>query len=186
MRKGYEILGYASYAEYLKSPLWSRIRREVLWRDGSECRICRAGTRIVHHQSYDVDTLLGKRNDRLVALCDNCHHKAHFDKKGNKRSWQQMQCYVDDQLRKIEMATKAKAKKAEARKQQPKAVKQRHKCRACKRIKCKKPDSLCPRCTLVQTNVRKAKKPHKRLEVTPMQDAKRKAIMAELLSKPRF
>lgn len=66
----------AVYAEYLNSAEWRRRRQQVLERENHRCQGCRA-TRAtqVHHLTYAHvrDELLYE----LVALCDDCHAKAH-------------------------------------------------------------------------------------------------------------
>lgn len=75
--------GNAIYREYLKHPLWQRLRIEVLERDGFRCRKC--GKSIgcvsleVHHKGY-ID---GRKpweypKDVLISLCRTCHELLHF------------------------------------------------------------------------------------------------------------
>lgn len=78
-------LGFQSYAEYLASDLWMKIRRAVLDRDDRRCRLCGEPTTIVHHIDYSRKTLCGRTLDGLAALCDLCHTKVEFDSDGNKR-----------------------------------------------------------------------------------------------------
>ena len=76
-------LGFASYKDYLKSPLWKRIREEVLKRDRNVCQICSCHANQVHHSRYHRNDLLGKNKNFLHSLCGQCHEKIEF-KKGEK------------------------------------------------------------------------------------------------------
>jgi hypothetical protein len=71
-------IGFQSYAEYLASPLWAKIRRRVFAR-GWECYVCEEPSTCIHHDSYDMDTLLGKSLAWLFPLCAECHHQIEFD-----------------------------------------------------------------------------------------------------------
>lgn len=75
--------GSAIYREYLKHPLWQRLRIEILERDHFRCKKC--GKQIgstsleVHHIEYAP----GRKpweypKDKLVSLCRNCHELLHF------------------------------------------------------------------------------------------------------------
>lgn len=79
-------MGYGSYADYLRSPLWAKIRRRVFGRDEGKCRICGKHGEQVHHQSYDIRTLKGKTIKRLLLLCRKCHEEVEMDGLGRKRS----------------------------------------------------------------------------------------------------
>lgn len=80
-----ETLGFANYGAYLESDLWKAIRARVLKRHGHRCCLCHDPTRIVHHNSYDVDTLRGMKISELYALCERCHRKIEFSDGGQKR-----------------------------------------------------------------------------------------------------
>ena len=64
------------YNDYLSSPAWSAIRSKVIERAHNRCEGCRAaGIEHVHHLTYDRvgwELLFD-----LVALCRNCHDRAH-------------------------------------------------------------------------------------------------------------
>lgn len=68
-------LGFGSYYEYLRSPLWAEIRARVL-ADGPMCARCakRKATQ-VHHRSYDKATLKGESLESLNAVCAKCHRQ---------------------------------------------------------------------------------------------------------------
>jgi protein-arginine kinase activator protein McsA len=70
----------AEHTVYLRSPAWRARRAAVMARACGICEGCRqrAATQ-VHHLSYDhwKDELLWE----LVAVCDDCHERAHSNKK---------------------------------------------------------------------------------------------------------
>lgn len=77
------MLGFDSYIAYLKSPLWQRIRDAVL--TTKECYLClrfnpkhRRPAKQVHHQQYDLETLLGQRLEHLVPVCGRCQRELEF------------------------------------------------------------------------------------------------------------
>ena len=70
---------FSWYSEYLKSPEWRAKRLKVLARAKGICEGCgEVHATQVHHLTYERvgDELLFD----LVAICDECHHKAHKDK----------------------------------------------------------------------------------------------------------
>lgn len=87
-------LGYASYEEYLASPLWAAIRDRKLAAEGRRCYACGKEAHQVHHGDYLEPTLAGPPEgitggsfgwDRwlataeLYAVCRSCHEWAeHF------------------------------------------------------------------------------------------------------------
>lgn len=79
-------MGYRTYADYMKSSLWSSIRARVLNRDKFVCRHCgEPGATVVHHLNYWRSTLEGLSTEYLVALHNDCHEKIEFTpKKGVK------------------------------------------------------------------------------------------------------
>lgn len=70
-------MGFPSYADYLRSPLWQGIRRRFLAANGS-CYLCRKAASQVHHTSYTQADLDGTRTTGLRALCPTCHHAIEF------------------------------------------------------------------------------------------------------------
>jgi len=75
--------GSAIYREYLKHPLWQRLRIEIMERDLFRCKKC--GRSIaespleVHHHQY----ISGKKPweyqpEYLITLCRSCHELFHF------------------------------------------------------------------------------------------------------------
>lgn len=80
-------IGFNTYLDYLKSPLWQAIRKEVLIRDGLHCRAKRCsqtGVKHAHHVSYAKSVLMGLSCGRIITLCDKHHEEIEFDSKGNK------------------------------------------------------------------------------------------------------
>ena len=77
-------LGFASYADYLKSDTWTKIRTSIL--AGSRCYGCGSSPDQVHHGDYAEDTLTGARRDGLYAVCFACHGAVEFAPDGRKRS----------------------------------------------------------------------------------------------------
>lgn len=71
-------MGYKTYTKYKDSELWNNIRTRVFSRDKGLCRICSSKATEVHHVSYDLLTLKGKRLDDLYALCRACHNSVEF------------------------------------------------------------------------------------------------------------
>ena len=64
------------YENYLQSPQWLEKKRLVLKRNNFICEGClKNKAKVIHHLSYEHvgDELLFE----LVALCDECHKKAH-------------------------------------------------------------------------------------------------------------
>lgn len=81
-------IGYASYPKYLESPLWQRIRAQIITRDHGKCKACNRQADCVHHLDYDLDTLRGVNLTGLIAVCHECHDQAEFTK-GAKNGLQQ-------------------------------------------------------------------------------------------------
>lgn len=72
-------IGFATYADYLASPLWARIRREAMERSGRRCECCGQPAVQVHHRSYAVACLLGQRPQWLTPICDACHGRGEWN-----------------------------------------------------------------------------------------------------------
>lgn len=77
------------YNQYLKSPQWQRIRKQVFERSNGMCEICEAPAKHCHHMNYlsVFDEELGD----LQALCAQCHKDQHSLKevsheKANRRT----------------------------------------------------------------------------------------------------
>lgn len=79
-------LGFGSYAEYLRSVTWKRIRMAVLRRGRFKCQLCGRKTWTVHHVRYTRAALLGETYDDMTPLCGKCHTGVEFDRDGEKRT----------------------------------------------------------------------------------------------------
>jgi len=81
-------MGFASYRDYLKSPLWKLIRAAKLDLDPT-CEICgRSKATTVHHLRYNEQTLRGKNSHALISTCRDCHRKIEFKTGGEKRTYE--------------------------------------------------------------------------------------------------
>lgn len=70
-------LGFASYGDYIESPLWRRRRAAFFANRPKQCEVCESvyGVIYLHHCTYHR---IGRESDEdLVALCDRCHLLAH-------------------------------------------------------------------------------------------------------------
>ena len=79
-------LGFESYAAYIKSQLWRRIRQRVGNHAHIQCFACGGKAYCVHHIEYSLETLTGRNPCGLVPLCDPCHTSIEFDPSGTKVS----------------------------------------------------------------------------------------------------
>lgn len=70
-------LGFLSYDQYLRSPLWGRIRTQQL-REHPNCYGCGCKAEEVHHGNYRRETLAGTSNRGLYSVCERCHRTAEF------------------------------------------------------------------------------------------------------------
>jgi len=79
-------MGFPSYAAYLESELWRKIRLRVLRRDFFRCRFCGGKPRKVcaHHGDYERDTLEGLRLSGIYTACYRCHEELEFSARGGK------------------------------------------------------------------------------------------------------
>ena len=77
-------IGFASYADYLRSDLWGAIRRRVFKEISDKCNACNAPATEIHHRDYSVNALLGHYIMNLVPLCRNCHNHIEFNSDGSK------------------------------------------------------------------------------------------------------
>lgn len=83
----------SNYRQYLETPLWARIRREVLTEAGYRCAGCGSRATQVHHRDYRPRVLRGEDLTALVALCKDCHeNKVHRAPDGAVRHvWQDIE-----------------------------------------------------------------------------------------------
>ena len=85
--EAFPALGFRTYAEYLASPLWRRIKTQELRRAGGKCAACGNITRTIHHRDYRPRVLAGNDSAALVALCQPCHDHVHYAPGKKERSW---------------------------------------------------------------------------------------------------
>lgn len=75
-------MGFATYADYLQSPLWAKVRRRLFKR----CSTCPCGKPATeaHHMSYKRRYLegRGKIHKFIVPVCRACHQRIEFDAGG--------------------------------------------------------------------------------------------------------
>lgn len=80
-------LGFASYRDYLHSPLWKAIRSAKLELT-PKCELCEASRATqVHHLRYSLRCLKGIDPLPLVSACPTCHEKVEFTAGGKKRGF---------------------------------------------------------------------------------------------------
>lgn len=70
-------LGYESYAAYLASKLWEKIRTRVMWEQRRTCQYCGGVATEVHHERYTYENLAGLDLEYLKAACRACHREQH-------------------------------------------------------------------------------------------------------------
>lgn len=68
-------LGFGSYADYLKSLMWTDIRNDFLLHNPTCCK-CGVSATQVHHSQYTYDNLRGRSTQFLHAVCRPCHESA--------------------------------------------------------------------------------------------------------------
>jgi hypothetical protein len=74
---------HKKYREYQKSPEWAALKDKVLMRAQGICEGCReAKATVLHHLTYDH--VFNELLFELVALCGDCHHRAHT--RSNRKS----------------------------------------------------------------------------------------------------
>lgn len=79
-------LGYATYQDYRASLRWSDIRDRVFKEKHEGCVNCGKHATQIHHERYDIETLMGTVLEYLHPICADCHHTLEFDPSGTKRS----------------------------------------------------------------------------------------------------
>ena len=65
-----------SYAQYLESSQWKKIRRRALDRDKHKCLACGQKAEHVHHIRYPKN-LGEEKMEWLYSLCASCHNEIH-------------------------------------------------------------------------------------------------------------
>jgi hypothetical protein len=134
-------LGYASYSEYLKSPEWAVIRRDVL-NDHPTCCVCDRTACQVHHWDYHDAVMMGLDTAFLLPVCDGCHGEIEFDGK-RKRNLKECQSVLIRRIKKqyaiqiTQAQSKRNAAEKKKRKQnRPAKVKHRTRHRICTGLRC--------------------------------------------------
>ena len=82
--KAFEKLGFATYQEYRKSPLWKKIRGRAFKILGNRCRVCKARADVLHHRSYGLKVMRGRNLSMLVPMCHHCHELIEFGLTGKR------------------------------------------------------------------------------------------------------
>lgn len=78
-----------NYESYRLTPLWRKIRRRVLKRDGGTCLRCGGRATQAHHRRYTDAALQGEDDSVIVSLCRPCHYTVHFEAPRKPRhTWQ--------------------------------------------------------------------------------------------------
>jgi hypothetical protein len=77
-------MGYASYAEYLKSELWQGIRARVL-AQSRQCYVCGGYANQAHHRSYREPDLDGRDLRRIFPICHACHETLEFRERDDEK-----------------------------------------------------------------------------------------------------
>ena len=78
--------GYQTYGDYLKSPLWQEIRERVFEKFGRICHFCTDQATQIHHEKYDLATIMGDSLRYLIPVCGRCHTDGEFYPSGEKCS----------------------------------------------------------------------------------------------------
>lgn len=71
-------LGFASYAAYLKTPLWAEIRERVFKLKGRSCHLCGRFASQAHHTRYHEADLAGRKTKYIHPICGRCHKRIEF------------------------------------------------------------------------------------------------------------
>ena len=71
-----------NYKEFLQTPYWKAIAGKIRRKANYKCQICGKEKLLnVHHRSYEnhglEHTYKGQRD--LIAICQDCHEKFHFE-----------------------------------------------------------------------------------------------------------
>lgn len=94
-----KLLGFVSYAAYLKSPLWRAVKSRVFKINGDKCFLCENKAFTVHHRKYTGPTLIGEHLEYLSPICNGCHKTIEFDVDGRKLASDDVEEYVQEHLR---------------------------------------------------------------------------------------
>lgn len=80
-------MGFHCYSAYLGSALWKKIRDDKLL-ETPACELCDGKASHVHHLSYRMQCLNGKKPYHLVCLCKICHTLIEMKPDGSKRMFE--------------------------------------------------------------------------------------------------
>jgi hypothetical protein len=58
-------------------------------RDGKRCIRCGGEATHVHHRSYAPEVMAGLADEKLISICEGCHHIVEFDDQGQRRTDQE-------------------------------------------------------------------------------------------------
>ena len=91
-------IGYATYKEYLKTPLWATIRACVFRNKGNRCCICQERADVIHHSHYSKAIFAGSSYRYLYPICRECHTCVEY-KDGKKLRLDLVRCVFKKALR---------------------------------------------------------------------------------------
>lgn len=111
-------IGYGSYLEYLKSPLWSTVRARVFGHYGKTCALCPRPAEQIHHNWYGEKELRGQRMCNMMPICKPCHQSIEY-KDGRKVALHEARNMFDRirEIHLIEYDKMSKREKKQIRKQ---------------------------------------------------------------------
>jgi hypothetical protein len=72
-------MGFETYADYLISSTWKKIKNRVRKAKGKFCVICRDKATEYHHLNYGKPDLLGDTIANIVPICNVCHESIEFE-----------------------------------------------------------------------------------------------------------
>lgn len=95
-------MGFENYYEYLDSPDWRSIRKEVFAKHKGVCFACKSRAQVIHHRNYREETLSGKdlSAEAMVPVCRLCHRIAEVLDSGEKLC-------LEDANRRLDTLTRA-------------------------------------------------------------------------------
>lgn len=130
-------LGFASYAAYLNSGLWARIRSRVFDAKGRQCLRCGGKARQVHHRLYSPAVMRGDDIEPLEPICGDCHEREH--------GLHRVRIKVTTQKKPQPPRKRSKARKKHKPKRRNSGVAIRERCTVCGREH-RGPGGPCRRC----------------------------------------
>lgn len=100
-------IGFKTYADYLRSGLWRKVRKKVYREKGDSCYLCGSWADALHHNRYHKNDLLGRKLKYIFPVCRYCHEQIEFD--GNtKRHLRQVKAIFEERRRAYLFRTGAK------------------------------------------------------------------------------